>query len=235
MNRFKKIIALIMLSLSISLIVPEIIPAVTSPMTVEAATVKLNKSKATLIKGQTLSLKVTGTKSTIKWISSDKNIAAVSSKGKVTAKSKGKSTITAKIKNKSYKCVITVETPKLNKTSSSLKTGSTLQLKLTGTKQKITWKSSNTSIATINSKGKVTAKKAGKCTIYVIVSNKNYKCSITVKSGTTEPVTEYVWLSATGTKYHKISNCGRMNPNKARKTTKKEAIECGYTPCDKCF
>lgn len=41
------------------------------------------------------------------------------------------------------------------------------------------------------------------------------------------------WLSATGTKYHKIPNCGKMNPSKARKVSFEEAQN--YTACDKCF
>lgn len=44
-----------------------------------------------------------------------------------------------------------------------------------------------------------------------------------------------VWLSATGEKYHKISNCGRMNPNNARQVTKSAAEASGYEPCSKCY
>lgn len=46
---------------------------------------------------------------------------------------------------------------------------------------------------------------------------------------------EYVYLSKTGTKYHRIPNCGTMNPSTARKITKQEAINSGYSPCSKCF
>lgn len=44
-----------------------------------------------------------------------------------------------------------------------------------------------------------------------------------------------VWLSATGEKYHSISNCGRMNPNNARQVTKSAAEASGYEPCSKCY
>lgn len=44
-----------------------------------------------------------------------------------------------------------------------------------------------------------------------------------------------VWLPATGEKYHRIPNCGRMNPNKARAVTYEEALKRGYDACDKCF
>lgn len=43
------------------------------------------------------------------------------------------------------------------------------------------------------------------------------------------------YLSATGSKYHRIDNCGKMNPNKARKTTVSEAEAAGYERCSKCW
>ena len=44
-----------------------------------------------------------------------------------------------------------------------------------------------------------------------------------------------VWLSATGSKFHKIPNCGKMNPSKARAVTYGEALRQGYEQCDKCY
>ena len=44
-----------------------------------------------------------------------------------------------------------------------------------------------------------------------------------------------VWLSATGKCYHRINNCGKMNPNKARQVTKDAAIQQGYRACSKCW
>lgn len=44
-----------------------------------------------------------------------------------------------------------------------------------------------------------------------------------------------VWLSETGKKYHSISNCGRMNPNRARKVSIEEAESLGCGPCSKCM
>lgn len=44
-----------------------------------------------------------------------------------------------------------------------------------------------------------------------------------------------VWLSATGSKYHTINHCGKMNPAKAVQVSLEEAIKQGKEPCDKCF
>lgn len=70
---------------------------------------KINKKKVTLKVGQTLQLKVTGTKGKVKWTSSKKSVATVSSKGRVKAKKKGSATITAKIGKKKYTCKVTVK------------------------------------------------------------------------------------------------------------------------------
>lgn len=58
-------------------------------------------------------------------------------------------------------------------------------------------------------------------------------------SGTNSTVTlapgTVVWLSATGTKFHKINNCGTMNPNNARQVTVEEAEQRGYEACKNCY
>ena len=47
--------------------------------------------------------------------------------------------------------------------------------------------------------------------------------------------TAMCWLSDTGSKYHSINNCGRMNPNNARQVTIAEAERQGYGRCKKCW
>ena len=88
-----------------------------------------------------------------------KRVASVSGNGKVTARAKGTSVITAKVGNKKYTCKITVETPRISKSSISMGTGKKYTLKVNGTKQKVKWSSSNKAIATVSSKGVVTGKK----------------------------------------------------------------------------
>ena len=96
--------------------------------------------------------------------------------------------------DKKKKCTITVTvgTPvtkvKLNKTKSTMTVGKKQTLKATVTPKKassraVVWKSSNTKIATVSSKGVVKAKKAGTATITATAkdgSGKKAACKITV-------------------------------------------------------
>ena len=81
---------------------------------VSAKSIKLNHTEAYMAKSDTLKLKITGTKKTAKWSSSNKKVAQVSAAGKVTAKKYGKAVITAKIGSKKLKCNITVEKKAVN-------------------------------------------------------------------------------------------------------------------------
>lgn len=95
-------------------------------------------------------------------------------------------------------------TIKLNKTSAVLylKEQKTIQLKatVTGPSTKVTWKSSNPAIASVGSKGKVTAKKTGKVTITAKANGKTAKCTITVKKYNVTDVKMSSKLDSKGTK-----------------------------------
>lgn len=47
-------------------------------------------------------------------------------------------------------------------------------------------------------------------------------------------VSEMVWITATGTKYHRTNNCGNTNSANARQITL-EAAQKNYEPCKKCY
>lgn len=68
----------------------------------------------------------------------------------------------------------------LNKKAVSLATNKKVTLKLKNNKKKVIWVSSNKRIATVTSKGVVTAKKKGTACIYAIANHKLYKCKISV-------------------------------------------------------
>lgn len=155
----------------------------TVPVSVQAATVKLNKKSTSVLATKTVQLKVVNNKKKVKWTTSNKKIATVSKKGVVKGKKPGKVTITAKAGKKSYKCKVTVKVG-LNCTNKSLKKGSTLTLKLLGNSKKVKWSSSKKSVATVTSKGKVKAVNVGSATITAKAGSKKYKCKITVVSST---------------------------------------------------
>lgn len=158
------------------------------PTNAQAATVRLNKTSATVYVGNSLTLRVEGTKAKVSWSSSNRAVATVNSKGKVVGKKAGTTNVSAKVGKKSYKCRVTVKNPGLNATKKTLEVGKSYTLKAVGTSAK-SWKSSNPRIATVNSKGKVTAKKAGAVTISCTAANKKtYKCKITVKAPAKPPV-----------------------------------------------
>ena len=76
---------------------------------------------------------------------------------------------------------------KLNKKSVTLTEGKSITLKLKGTTKKAKWTSNKKKVATVNQKGKVTAKKAGKAKITAKAGKKKYTCTVTVvKSKTPE-------------------------------------------------
>ena len=159
-----------------------VITALAMAVPVSAATVKINKMKVTICTGQTMQLKMAGTKAKPKWFSNSRN-AIVNNAGKVTAKARGTATITAKIGKRSYRCLVTVEAPKISSSNISLYKGKTAQLKMLNTKQKYRWTSSNTKVATISSTGKISGKSAGIAYVSArSASGKTFKCKVTVKN-----------------------------------------------------
>ncbi len=84
------------------------------PADAKAASQKLSKTSVSIVIGKSITLKVKGSeKGQITWSTSDKKIATVNQKGKVTAKKLGKATISAKVtvnneQAKTLKCKVTV-------------------------------------------------------------------------------------------------------------------------------
>lgn len=140
--------------------------------------VVLNKTFVTLNPGKIEQLKITylpdyatASIGTVKWTSSNEAVVTVDAAGKLTAKTAGKAIITAVTSdgNVMY-CIVTVENIKVSKititttTSNKIATGKKVTLKATvipsnAYNKGVTWKSSNTKVATVSSSGVVTTKK----------------------------------------------------------------------------
>lgn len=118
MFKLKKIMIAFLASLVLFTVVPTVLPN-TNVETVEAATIKTNKIKATINVGEELKLKISGTTKKIKWISSNKKVATVNTKGVVTPIKAGKVTITATVSGKICKCSVTVKEELVDATTSA--------------------------------------------------------------------------------------------------------------------
>ena len=139
--------------------------------------VKLDKTKATIQKGKSMTLKATVTPSalldkSVIWKSSNTKVATVSSTGKVKGVKAGTATITciSNLTGAKATCKVTVGYVKLDQTEVTVKKGKAVTLKATVypsslEDRSVTWKSSNTKVATVSSKGKVKGVKAGTATI----------------------------------------------------------------------
>lgn len=183
MKQIKKFLVTMAVCLAAMLVVPCVAPDAPFSVTVQAAAkVKLNKKAAYVTKGESVQLKISGTKKAVKWSSSNKKIATVNAKGMVKGVKKGTATITAKVGGKKYTCKVTVETPKISKTKATVSKGKTITLKMSGTKQTVKWSTSNKKIATVSNKGVVKGVKKGTATITAKVGSKKYTCKVTVNN-----------------------------------------------------
>lgn len=173
--------------------------------TVSVSSITLDREILSLEVGCSQTLQATvlpsNTDQTVTWSSSNTSVATVSNNGTVTAVSVGTATVTCKANDGSgiqATCIVTV-TPSdvkvtsisLNKTSLSMEIGQTETLSATvypnnATNKNVTWKSSNTSVATVSSNGTVTAVSKGTSTITCTAndgSGVSTSCVVTV----TEP------------------------------------------------
>ena len=182
----------------------------------DVTAVTLDKTTMSVQEGKSATLTATvapagATDKTVTWKSDDTSVATVDNTGVVTAVKAGTATIMATATNgtdvttddKTATCTVTVtavEVPKvdvsgvtLNKTTESLVEGKTTTLTATvapagATDKTVTWKSDDTSIATVDNTGVVTAVKAGIATITATATNgtdvttddKTETCTVTV-------------------------------------------------------
>lgn len=163
--------------------------------TIKVEEPKISKKTLTLKINKSYNLKMNGTKQKVKWSSSNISVANINKTGKVTAKKAGNTRITAKLGGKKYFCTVNVPKQTSAKKISSIqlsddrisllpadmkKLDVTLYPKgITG--KKITWESSDTSTAVVDSNGKVTGIRRGNVVITATCDGFTASCLVTVK------------------------------------------------------
>ena len=162
----------------------------TEKIAFENAKVNLNKNETETSKIIYYPANTTDDKTTT-YTSKNPEIATVDSKGVITAKSAGKTTIIAKAGEKEATCEVTVKVPltgiKLNSSKVELSKGTTNSLKViyneedTTDDKNVTWSSQNETVATVDSNGVVNAKGAGTAVIKAQVGKYTVTCEVTVK------------------------------------------------------
>ena len=158
------------------------------PSNTKVTKLTLSKTKLQLKVGSKYNLKVSSN-GKVSYRSSNKKIAAVTSKGKITAKKAGNVNIIVSLNGVNKICKVIIKTPtpkkiKLQHTKKSLKKGNTYRIKysLIGGTATVSFKSSNKKVATVTSKGLIKTKKKGQTIITVRTSNnKKAAIKITVK------------------------------------------------------
>ena len=167
-------------------------------VTVPALTpsIKLNVSSLRLRVKQKYTVKVTGLAkgdSVVSWSTGNKKIARVSQKGVVTGKARGNTIITIrlasgytkKIRVYVQKGIVKTTALKISNTRLTLKKGRSYTLRTTvapvTSQEKVTFKSSNSKVVSVNPKGKIYAKKKGRARITVRSGKKSRVCVVTVE------------------------------------------------------
>ena len=180
-------------------------------VTYKVTDVSLNKTSLTLTEGgsETLTAIITPSNATnqnVAWSSEPNNIVSItpdendSKKAIITATGTGTTTIKATVDGKTAECSVTVKAPttipvtgvSLNKASTTLTVGDTETLTATvapedATNKAVTWSSNDSTVATVDESGKVTAVGAGTATIKATAadgSGKSDTCTVTVTAKT---------------------------------------------------
>ena len=138
--------------------------------------------------GKKKTVKIKGAKGDITWTSSNENVATVSKSGKkvkITATGAGKAKIIARNKGKSYK--VTVKVNGVKNPGNSIAIGRSVKLKTSGIGKRITWKSSNSGIVSINKKtGVIVANRPGR--VKITAKGRKGKATITLTIPANAPV-----------------------------------------------
>lgn len=149
----------------------------------------LNKSRAITAvgsSGETLKVNDAKEADSISWSSSDETVVKVDGKGKTTPVGAGTAVISAGIKTADtmvyYECSYVVTNPVLNKNEVALEAGNMTELAVSGIAEgsTISFASTDEKVATVDSRGCITAVSAGTAAVQVMADGAQLSCAVTV-------------------------------------------------------
>lgn len=163
----------------------------TSLLTVKNATVKMPQNSYEMFSDDTLTI-TPACKKKVSFTSSDENIATISSDGVLTPKTVGEVKITAASKSGSASCTVNIKKRVITLTADrkTLYDGCYAQLTASGGKYAYTYKSSDTSVLTVDNKGLVYTLKAGTAKVTCTSGDLTKSVKFTVKSGKTVKISD---------------------------------------------
>ena len=188
-----------------------------TPVSLHAA-IKPNKTAVYIKKGDSTAIQITGAKSKVKWSSTNKNVASVTSTGKYTGSIKGINSGNAVIKSTDGKTSAKTNVYVMSITHSSLELTPSESASLSITNRNngtVTWKSSNAKVAKVSSAGKVTAVAGGTATITGTCRGKSWTCKIYVPILSLKSSTITVGKTTTASVSSHISTIKYSSSNKS--------------------
>jgi len=153
-------------------------------LTIKSPTIHLSKTTFTLSRGQTVKLSAqVSSNVNPTWKTNKKSVAVIDETGTITAIKNGSAIVTATVDGVSKTCEVLVLKPDITLSSTELEL-------VTGTKAIITasvssgnlpvWSSSNSNVASVNSKGEITVLQKGTAYIYATEDGTKVRCKVIV-------------------------------------------------------
>lgn len=173
---------------------PPVVDVPGTDANVDVSNAKLSSEDFTMLVGESVALRVTGTDAAAVWSSKDPTVAVVGDSGFVTAINPGTTTVTATVGGKTLESIVRVKSADaapgtntdvsnaaLNKTDFTAKVGESVTLRVTGTDAAVTWSIDNSSVASISADGVVKGIKAGTTDAHAKVGGKTLTCVVRIK------------------------------------------------------
>ncbi|TAH67861.1 MAG: hypothetical protein EWM47_08665 [Anaerolineaceae bacterium] len=156
----------------------------TCKVTVKYPTIKLDKNKVTLYRGQSIKLRAdVSSKVEPTWKTNKKSVAIINPDGRITAIKNGRATITATVDGVSVTCEVVVNKPDIALSSDeiSIKVGKTVLLNAkVSSGNNPEWSTSNPNVATVDSEGRIIGIKKGRAYIYAKEDGTKVRCTVYV-------------------------------------------------------